>query len=131
MISVKRGVLLDADDAGYVLAALDALLRDRRPSARLQGFLDRLRKTVVSSGVSASEAGVGARIVGGGGDSPDYAEYDLLDTNEAAAILRISPNGVRDLARRGRLPVHRAGGRLLYPAAAVVARAERRAAKRG
>ncbi|MCV7005659.1 helix-turn-helix domain-containing protein [Mycobacterium gordonae] len=54
----------------------------------------------------------------------------MLDTGEAAAILGIGPNGVRDLVRRGKLPAHRAGGRLLLPALPVVERAERRAAKR-
>lgn len=131
MIEKLSGVVLDLEDARYALAAFDELLRGRRPSARLADFIARLRKTV-KSGVSDAKSGVclspvpekfGAQHVSG-----HTAPYDLLDTREAAAVLGITPNAVRDLRRRGRLPAHKAGGRWLYPAASVVARAERRAA---
>jgi excisionase family DNA binding protein len=62
--------------------------------------------------------------------SVHHATYDLMDTAEAAAILGITPGGVRYLADAGRIPAHRAGGRRLYPARAVVERAERQAARR-
>ncbi|SBS77353.1 conserved hypothetical protein [uncultured Mycobacterium sp.] len=130
MIERVHGVLLEPADAGYLLDALDALLRDRRPSPQLAQFIDRLRKTVAASGVSRPITGGHARKVGVLHDSQHYAPYDVLDTGEAATILGITPNGVRDLARRGVLPSHRAGGRYFYPAGAVVARAERQAAKR-
>ncbi|WP_371744210.1 helix-turn-helix domain-containing protein [Mycobacterium sp. DL592] len=107
------------------------LLRDRRPSAQLSDFIDRLRRTVAKSGVSSPNTGADARNVGNCGDSSDYRPYDVLTTGEAAAILGITANGVRDLARRGRIPAHRAGGSWLYPATSIVTLAERRAAKRG
>lgn len=131
MIGLVRGVLLEVAEAAYLADALDALLRDRRPSAKLQDVLDRLRRTVANASVSDQNTGVDARIVGQQADSVDHAAYDLVDTAEAAAILGITPNGVRDLARRGRLRRLRAGGRWLYPARSVVARAEQRSAKRG
>lgn len=48
---------------------------------------------------------------------------DVVDTTEAAAILGITANGVRDLVRRGTIPGIRDGRRWLYPAAAVNERA--------
>lgn len=126
MIERVAGILLAPTDAQYILDALDALLRDRRPSPQLSVFIDRLRKTVAKSGVSNVGAGADARDVGVQPDSVDHAPYDVLDTDEAAAVLGITANGVRDLARRKAIPAHRAGGRWLYPAAAVVARAERK-----
>lgn len=134
MIERVTGVMLDADDARYALDAFDALLRDRRPSARLADFIGRLRravKTGVSQPDSVVSAGEGARTVGTQPDSAHTAAYDLLDTAQAAAVLGISGNGVRDLIRRQVLPAHRAGGRWLLPAAPVIARAERQAARRG
>lgn len=131
MIERVSGILLEPTDARYLLDALDALLRDRRPSAQLAQFIDRFRRTVAKSGVSESITGADTREVGSQQDSVHYAPYDVLDTAEAAAILGITANGVRDLARRGVLPSHRAGGRHLFPAVAVVARAEQIAAKRG
>ncbi|WP_422748003.1 helix-turn-helix domain-containing protein [Mycobacterium sp. WMMD1722] len=126
MISRVEGVLLSAEDAQYAAEAFEQLLRDRRPSAQLREFIDRLRKAGEKSGVSGGITVAGARIVGGQGVSAQYALYDLLDTGEAAKVLGITANGVRDLRRRGVLPGHRAGGRYFYPAAAVIARAERR-----
>ncbi len=130
MIERVSGILLEPTDAQYLVDALDALLRERRPSAQLAAFIDRLRKTVAKLAVQAPETGVHARELGGQQTSAHTAAYDLVDTSEAAAILDITPNGVRDLVYRDRLPAHRAGGRLLLPAAAVVARAERRAARK-
>lgn len=130
MIERLSGIVLDVVDAQYLVEALDALLVDRRPSARLVQFISQLRKSVAKSGVSGQNAGVDARLVGVQEDSAHYALYDVVDTCEAAAILGITANGVRDLARRKALPAHRAGGRWLFPAAAVVARAERQAARK-
>jgi len=61
---------------------------------------------------------------------PDSAD-DVVDTTEAAAILGITANGVRDLARRGIIPGHRtARGHWRYPAASVIERAENRECER-
>ncbi|XTP37167.1 helix-turn-helix domain-containing protein [Mycobacterium sp. TJFP1] len=130
MIERVNGVLLEPDDARYLLDALDALLTDRRPSPRLADFIARLRKTSVKADVSAPQTDVDVREVGNEEDSPHDRPYDLVTTGEAAAILRLTPGGVRDLARRGSIPAYRAGGRWVYPARSVVALAEQRAAKR-
>ncbi|MHA7661851.1 helix-turn-helix domain-containing protein [Mycolicibacterium sp. HS_4_1] len=130
MIGAVHGVLLETADAQYILAAFDALLRDRRPSAQLAHFVDRFRKTVAATGVSGQNADVNARKLGTQADSTEYRPYDVLTSGQAANILGISANGIRDLARRGTVPAYRAGGRWLYPAAPIVARAERRAANR-
>lgn len=130
MIEV-RGVLLSPDDARFAVDAFTALLRDRRPSAQLEDFVDRLRRqTDAAADVPGRITDAGVRNVAPQQDSPQYALYDLLDTTEAAAIVGVTGGGVRDLARRGRIAAHRAGGRWLYPAAAVVAYAEQRAARR-
>lgn len=130
MIEV-RGVLLSPEDARFAVEAFAALLRDRRPSAALADFLERLRaRTDAVAGASGRIAGGVARNIAAQRDSPEYAAYDVLTSTEVAAIVGISPNGVRDLARRGRLAAHRAGGRWLFPATSVVAYAERRAARR-
>lgn len=124
-------MLLSLDDARFAVEAFGALLRDRRPSAALADFIERLRvRTDAATGVSGRIAGTDARTVAAQRGSPEHAPYDVLTSTEAAAILGITANGVRDLARRGRLAAHRAGGRWLYPATAVVAHSERRAARR-
>jgi excisionase family DNA binding protein len=125
------GVLLSPEDARFAVEAFAALLRDRRPSAQLADFVERLRnRTDAAAGVSGRGAGEHARNVALQSDSQHRAPYDVLDSAEVAAIVGISPNGVRDLARRGRLPARRAGRRWLFPAPAVIAYAERRAARR-
>jgi Helix-turn-helix domain len=131
VIEAVAGVLLAPDDAQYVLDAFDSLLIDRRPSAQLADFIARFRRTAVKSGVSSAKTGVDASKFGIQQDSAHHAPYDVLDSGQAAAIIGITASGVRDLARRKAIPAHRAGGRWLYPAPAVVAYAERRAARRG
>ncbi|MHC9294183.1 helix-turn-helix domain-containing protein [Mycobacterium sp. LTG2003] len=128
------GVLLTVDDARYVLAAFDALLTDgRSASPRLARFINELRKTVAKASVSTGVSGDYARndrVHEHNKPNPGkVTAYDLLDANEAATILGITPNAARDLARRGRIPARRAGTRWLYPAGPVVERAERKAAR--
>ena len=130
MIERVDGVMLSVADVRYALDAFAALLVDRAPSAQLDRFIGQLRKSVARASDTAATCRVDARKVGSQQDSVHTARYDLLDTGEAAGILGIGPNGVRDLVRRGKLPAHRAGGRLLLPALPVVERAERRAAQR-
>lgn len=111
--------------------AFAALLRDRRPSAQLADHVQWFRAHAdAGADVARRITDANARRIAAQTDSPEYAAYDVLDTAEAAAIVGISPGGVRDLARRGRLAAHRAGGRWLYPAASVVAYAELRASRR-
>ncbi|MFN6549497.1 helix-turn-helix domain-containing protein [Mycolicibacterium septicum] len=137
MITGFRGVvLLDSNDAAYLAAALgrlsDALAgHGLRPSEQLVALRTKLAKACASASDSTPDTCADIRTVGAQQDSQHTALYDLVDTDEAARILGCTPANVRDLARRGRLPAHRAGRGWLYPAASVVARAEHRAAKRG
>lgn len=131
MIERVNGVLLEAADAQYLLDALDALLQDgRRPAPRLADFIARLRRSAEKLAPTQDDTCAHVRKVGVQQDSVHTALYDLVDSAEAAAILGCTPANVRDLARRGRLPRHRAGGRWVYPAASVVALAERRATRK-
>jgi Helix-turn-helix domain len=125
-----NGVLLAPPDAQYLLDALDALLQGRNPTPRLADFIERLRRIAGKLASTQENTCVGVRKVGAQRDSDHTALYDLVDSGEAAAILGCTPANVRDLARRGRLPRHRAGGRWVYPAASVEAFAAKRAAKR-
>lgn len=131
MITQVNGLLLAPDDARYLLDALDALLSDRRASPRLADFVARLRRSAGKLASTQENTCVDVSIVGAQQDSAHTAAYDLVDSGEAARILGCTPANVRDLARRGRLPRHRAGGRWVYPARSVEGLATERAAKRG
>jgi hypothetical protein len=134
VITGLRGVvLLDADDARYLSRALDQLINmvGKEPNPTLQSATAKLAKAVASASEKGADTLAGVREVGAEQDSAHTALYDLVDSGEAAKILGCSAANVRDLGRRGRLPRHRAGPGWVYPAASVVALAERRAAKRG
>jgi hypothetical protein len=124
------GAVLTPGEVDYVLAAFDVLLRGRRPSAQLAAFVDKLRKSGAAAYASALQADTRVSHISELRDPAHPAKHDLVDTAEAATILGVSPAGVRDLCRRGRLAGYRAGGRWLCPVGAVVARAERQAARR-
>lgn len=130
MITGLRGVvLLDSEAAGYLAEALSrffAVLSEHgsRPSAQLVDAQAKLRNAAVSASGSARNGSTSVSYVGGRRGSVHSGAYDLVDSGEAARILGCTPANVRDLARRGRLPSHRAGGRWLYPAAAVEQRAQ-------
>jgi excisionase family DNA binding protein len=134
---LRRHVLLDADDADYIARALqllERLLRENRsqPTPRLQSTTTQLAR----SAAAGSAAGINGRNRGGCGASSDdtahHLDYALLSTAEAARLLACGERNVRDLAARGAIPARRTGdrGRWLVDAAAVVARAERKAARR-
>lgn len=127
MIERVAGVLLGPGDVAYLVDALDALLRDRRPSAQLADVIARLRRAKLA--LTQENACVHVREVGAQDDSAQTAAYDLIASAEAAAILGCTAANVRDLARRGRLPRYRAGRGWVYPARSVIALAERRAAR--
>ncbi|MDC8982163.1 helix-turn-helix domain-containing protein [Mycobacterium marinum] len=124
------GVMISVADARYVLAALEALLTGRSPSAQLSQFIGQLRKTVVRASDSGSDTSVDVRKLGLQQDSGHHGLYDLVDSGEAAAIIGCTSANVRDLGKRGRIPRYLAGGRWVYPVASVIAWAERKAAKR-
>ncbi|MGD3151936.1 helix-turn-helix domain-containing protein [Tsukamurella tyrosinosolvens] len=124
------GVRLSDHDVAFLLDALaetqKALARHGiRPSQRLDLFTDRLCR--VSKPSARQEPHAHATKPRGRAGGADHRPHDLIDTSEAAAVLGISTDAVRALARRGRLPAYRAGGRWVFPAQDVVALAERRA----
>lgn len=131
MIERVSGVLLDAAEAQFVLDALQALPAGCRPSARLADVIGRLRRSVEKLSAAQENTCADVRKLDPQQDSGHIATYDLVDTGEAARILGCTPANVRDLARRGRIPAHRAAERWLYPARSVIVLAERRAARRG
>lgn len=155
MIRLPPGaVILEPHDVDYVARALEEfarLMAERRdtrgrpapsqPSHRLQAVTEKLRGAVDSAGSLA----VGDPAA----DHPEPIEPSAqpsdvralqrdsvhggrheLGTGDAARTLGITPGGVRDLARRGRLPARHTGTRWVYPADAVDAEAKHRAAHR-
>lgn len=127
MIEVLAGVHLSVQDVRALLDLLDAAAVHAVPGARAVDVTRKLRKSVerLMRTTGGAQSGVTTHA-----ESVQHAAYDLVDTAQAASILGITPNGVRYLADAGRIPAHRAGGRWLYPARAVVERAERQAARR-
>jgi excisionase family DNA binding protein len=142
VITNLRGVLLDVDDAAYIAGALEAFARwlaenRSRPTPRLLAVTAQLRKTTQNCAATPQNG----RLNGTDGHpasphGPDFRDddgnvhYAVVTTGQAARILGVTPNAVRALARRGRLPADRSGGRYLLPARAVVARAEQRAERK-
>lgn len=127
MIQRFSGVLLTEDDARYLADVLDAACRSMRASPRVAQLAARLRKAAGTS-AGANET-ASARAIDD--DPGELRGHDLLTAGEAAAILGCSPANVRYLRSHRHLPAHRAGSRWLYPAAPVVERAERKAARQG
>ena len=124
-----NGIILSRQEVSYTLRAFEVLLRNRRPSPQLAEFLARLARSAAASDVGREKPYGGVSLGDNDHDPAGWLPGDVLDTDEAAAVLGISPAGVRDLARRGRLPAKRAGKRWLLAAAPVVARAERNASR--
>ena len=135
MIARVAGVLLDADEAAYVARALDLLAQllagqRSQPSARLAAVTTKLRKASEPAGACGRSDRTTARFFAPQRDSVDDPTHAVMGTGDAARLLGITPNAVRDLARRNRLPAHHTGTRWVFDAAAVVGRAERKAARR-
>ncbi|WP_368834152.1 helix-turn-helix domain-containing protein [Mycobacterium intracellulare] len=132
MIAGLRGhVLLDEADAVYVTRALELLerlLRENRatPTRKLQSVVANLRKTTANIGGCAPNASPDANYFAPQADCVDDAGYASIGTGEAARILGVTPNAVRDAARRGRIRATRPRGRWIYPAAAIEQLAERK-----
>ncbi|EUA09411.1 DNA binding, excisionase family domain protein [Mycobacterium kansasii 732] len=130
MITAQHGVYLTADDAAYLSEFLDHVCRDMRPSAKLVDFARRLKKSCAALTPTQENGRNRLRAVHSEAEVSNMAAYDLVDTDEAARLLKTSAANVRDLVRRGRLPAQRVGNRWLLPARVVVERAERQAARR-
>lgn len=115
------GVYLDPADAGLLVRLIDDYSSHLRGSVdgralgnrvvALRAELDRAnaRVSARSSNVSSNVSPVGAQR-----DTAQIDVYAFIDSRQAAAVLGISPSGVRDLARRGRLVSRKAGGRWVY-----------------
>lgn len=143
MIRVPPGaVILDPGEVDYVARALVefvAAMAPRSPSPTLLATIEKLRR----AGESADSLAVAdhrkrtrsPELTGERRASQPVSRHagphEDIGTAEAARRLGITPNGVRDLVRRGRLEVRRAGGRWLVDAASVDAYAQRRVARRG
>lgn len=129
MIGPVRGVLLSDDDAEYLARALEVFAdvlakQGARPNAKLAQVTETLR-SVASASVRVPNVRLDARNQGQEWVSGDTEPYAVMSPSEAAKVLGISPNGVRDLARRGRLGARRSGGRWFVSARAVMERAAR------
>lgn len=126
MIEAVHGVLLDAEDTAVLLDALDVFEQVLAGQGSQPGQKLVVLKARISAAHSRSVSRltrVDRRNAGAESDSGDDLGHEVIDTARAAAILGISADGVRDLARRGRIPCRRVGGRWLLSATAVVARA--------
>ncbi|WP_024448086.1 helix-turn-helix domain-containing protein [Mycolicibacterium iranicum] len=155
MIRVPPGaVILDATEADYVVRALEEfarLLAERRdlrgnpapsrPKERLLELTLKLRRAVDSpaalvvtdkaadhrrmdqppEGTASLRRGVRASQ-----RAPVHGGRHDIGTGEAARRLGVTPNAVRDLARRQRIPATRTGTRWRFDAAAVDAYADGR-----
>lgn len=130
MIRRVSGVMLDPDAADFLVRALEMLAefyktRGGLPSAKLVEVTEQLRSGAIAD-VSRLSAGGDARFVAAELNSAHDPFHAVLDSRRVADILGISPNGARDLARRGTLPARHSGRQWLFDAAAVIRRAESR-----
>lgn len=108
---------------------LEHAARLGQPSARVADLIRRLRREVGKPDPAYVDVSENRK---GRANQPDPGEvrgHDLLTATEAAAIIGCTGANVRYLRRNGHLPAHRTGSRWVYPAATVIAYAERRASK--
>lgn len=130
MIERISGVLIDEGDVDFLIRMFEQLPKHGiRVVGALAEFESKLRKACAHARHSDRDTLPDVRKVDSQPDSGHVALYDLVDSAEAARILGCTAANVRDLARRGRIPRHRAGRGWVYPAASVVALAEKRAAR--
>lgn len=141
MISAVRGVVMSPEDAAVILSALEQherLLAERMPP-NLRAIVLHLRRAVAKTGVSSqinasapttdlpadrvADASSDARNALLQLDSAHNSDCATLTSAEAAAVLNITANGVRDLRRRGRIRGERVAGRWQFDAAQITARA--------
>lgn len=130
-ITAQHGVFIDLDEARYLVEVLEQAARIGRPSARVADVTRRLRRTCDKAAAASATANESANGRDTQPNTGDIRAHDLLTAGEAARVIGCTPANVRWLRQRGHLPAHRAGSRWLYPAAAVIGYAERRAARRG
>ncbi|WP_155949751.1 helix-turn-helix domain-containing protein [Rhodococcus sp. 114MFTsu3.1] len=108
-------VVLDGASAELVAQALD-VLDTKQQGRHLSPELELIRRAIRDSATGA-DASSNARtpVVQWITDSSVvHCEDELLDSAAAARLLGISPNGLRDLRRRGRLAGVLHGGRWAF-----------------
>ncbi|WP_197415736.1 helix-turn-helix domain-containing protein [Mycobacterium sp. IS-1742] len=129
-------MLLSVDEARTVLDVLEA---QDFPPANVRIAALNLRRAIGKTGIAANrdasgstrripaqrvaDASASTGIPARQRNSAQHGSHATLSADEAAAVLGITPNGVRDLRRRGRLPAERVNGRWRFIAANVEARA--------
>lgn len=140
-------VILEPAEVAFVAQALEylaELMAERRdehgnpvlrpPSGRLLALTGKLRRAVDSVAVPELRADLRQRseppartasVRALQRDSVELGRHDM-GTGEAARYLGITPNAVRDAARRKRLPARHTGTRWVFDSAAVADLAERR-----
>jgi len=125
VIAAVNGVVLDAVSAGIVLEALEAQV-DRSDMRVLALYLRRsLSKSGVSRRISPLDTRSGASTASNPTLQPEPEQHPgraTLSSSEAAAILGVTPNNIRDLRRRGRLPATLIGSRWHFDPRVVDAR---------
>ncbi|OOL30781.1 hypothetical protein GQ85_17705 [Rhodococcus rhodochrous] len=114
-------VQLEAADAALLVRLIDelgAMVRQTGNGRALSPKVMTLRDDLATAGarVSGRAANVSRNVSPvGGQDISDQSDiHALIDTAQAAAVLGITPGGVRDLARRKRIAARRAGGRWVF-----------------
>jgi hypothetical protein len=115
------GVVLDLDEARYLVEALEHASRVARPAPRVADITRRLRSACGSANKNARRGALPA-------DLGQLHAHDLLTAGEVARIIGCTTSNVRYLRSRNHLPARRVGSRWLYPAEPVVVYAERKAA---
>lgn len=149
VIGAVNGVVMSLADARMILAALDhqeQLLSERRGPrgeprperlpANVRVLMLQMRRAIARTGdqnASAATRHLTAARVGAvpptarNAVSQEIPVHDgrhaTFSSADAAAALGITPNGVRDLHRRGCLHAERVGGRLRFDVDEVLARA--------
>lgn len=109
-------ILLDRASAARLADALDAL-NTRDPAQRIVPAMRELRddlRTATTAFVYADANDVWHELI-----SAARLPHDLVDTAEAARILRCGEPNVRHLARKGRIDAEQIGGRWLIRRAAL------------
>jgi hypothetical protein len=133
---LSSGVLVTGDEAAVILVALKRLDASLTGAERV--VVNRFAKSAAKTGVWSTStassptkhlpagrienAPANARWLAIQAISAQHERREPLSTADAAAALGITPNGVRDLRRRGALRAERVGGRWKFDPAEIAAR---------
>lgn len=133
MITAVNGVVMSSDDARILLDELERhadmapnarivaiqLRKILKPKAADQARFSQARTTSIATQNTTLDPSSSAHETG-----PDHdVQRERLTTADAATLLGITPNAVRELRRRGVIRGHRTGGRWKFDASEIDARA--------